>query len=183
MNTPDALLAQINLWRDTLLIYAVLLGVEAVALLWLAVSSGRRWPQWLFALAPAAGNGFVLRVARDLTNLSAGWHAYLFFQVTHYAPAYLPAFTAENVRELQDVVPSVATRGWACTALTAALLTFGWALLLRWRPRSKPALGAPMPSPAPASAPATAEAIAAAQSPSDDEAGELEITVEPLEPE
>ena len=178
MNTPDALLAQIDLWRDTLLVYAALLGVEAPALLWLAITGGRRWPDWLLALVPAAGNAYVLRAARDLTDLSASWHSYLFFQVTHYDPAYLPAFTAENVGELQAVMPSMATQGWECAALTAALLTLGWALLLRWRSHAKLALSPPVSVPP---ADATAPTAAASSPPSDGEAGELEITVEPLE--
>ncbi len=165
MPATGALLAPIDLWRDTLLLCAVLLGVEAPALLWLAVRAGRSWRSWLFSLAPAAGFVYVLHAARALADLSAWWHAYLFFQAAHYGPSYLPAFNAANDRELQPVVAGVSTLGWECGAATALLLTFGWALLIRWTPRSHPF---------------HEPALAAASR--EEDTGALEITVEPLEP-
>jgi hypothetical protein len=175
----DALLAPLLTWRDILLVYAALLGLEAPTLLWLALWWHRpRW-EWIAALAPAVGFAWTLRTARELGDVATSWHTYAVFAAAHYGPEYLPNFHAQNMSDIQAAVASAQTVGWSACAVTLALLIFGWMLVVRWQARA-----GRFPEAVPAVAADTTgepSTVPVATTPDEVPDGELEITVEPLD--
>jgi hypothetical protein len=173
-----SLLPPLLTWRDILLAYAVLLAVEGPALFALSYRYGRRSYERLVALAPAAGFAWVLHLARAAQDLHDSWQFYFALKATYYSPAFPPAVDVQDRADLQASVSGVTSLGWIACAVTAVLLTFGWALALRWKWHREPSLkAAPTTAPIPASTSAPTLPAAALG----DEGGELEITVEPLD--
>jgi hypothetical protein len=174
----NSLLPPLLTWRDILLAYALLLAVEGPALLALSYRYGRRWYERLVALAPAAGFAWVLHLAREAQDLHDSWQFYFALKATYYSPAFPPAVDVQDHANLQAAVSGVTSLGWVACAVTAVLLTLGWALALRWKLYREPShTAAPTTAHAPAVS-TNADVPAAAPG---DEAGELEITVEPLD--
>jgi hypothetical protein len=175
----DSLLAPVLTWRDILLVYAALLGLEAPALLWLALWWGRPQWEWIAALASAVGFAWTLRTARELGDIAAWWHTYAVFAAAHYGPEYLPNFHAQNTSDIQAAVASAQTQGRTACAVTAALLIFGWVLVVHWQAQSGPAAEAAPTVAAETTGEPTTVPVATTLDEAPD--GELEITVEPLD--
>jgi hypothetical protein len=131
----DALLASVDVWQRVLVAYAVALGVEAPALLVVAYLRGRPWRERALALLPAVGNGVGMYLARSTRGALDAWESHAIFQFTHYPPTYWPNFVEPRRADLQALATSVQHQAWAMGALTLALLTGGWLLLLLWLPQ------------------------------------------------
>ncbi len=125
----DAMLASLVSWHRILLAYAVLMGLEGPALLLVAHYKRRPWYEHLLAAAPSLAFFWIATVARGVQDTHDYWQSYLRFQFVHYPPV----FAQRSHEEMSGVVANVTRQGWATCALTAALLSLGWALLLRWQ--------------------------------------------------
>ena len=166
MTRIENLLLPLLLWCQTILLYAVFLGLEGPALLLAAYRYRRPRAERLVAIVPVAAFCALLVVARALLDTYTYWRAYTAWILLHYPPAYLPALLNQTAQGTGQSTNGVATLGIGLSVLTALLLVGGWALLLRWQ------------SPPPIE-PHTETPTAATPTGEDPEA--LEITVEPLE--
>jgi hypothetical protein len=125
------LTAPFALWHDITLFYAILVGVEAPALLVLAVLNRRPGLEVLLAVAPSLVCFWALSVARAAATAYQYWQGYFAYQQAHYPQPYL-------LPSLDDIAPAAANitqLGWEVCAGTIVALILGWALLLRWYPR------------------------------------------------
>jgi hypothetical protein len=165
----------LDFWYRLLVAYAIVLGVEAPLLLFVASLRRRPWYEQALALLPAGGFGLGLYLARNVLAALANWQSYVAFQETHYSPEYWRAFATDQRADLQAVITSAQWQAWMMGALTLAMLMGGWVLLLRWA--SPPRRVAPL---APVATHPPGEVIATE---SDEGKGTLEITIEPIEKE
>ena len=179
----DAMLASLVSWHRILLAYAILMGLEGPTLLLVAHYKRRPWYEHLLAAAPSLAFFWIATVARGVQNTHDYWQSYLRFQAT-YAP---PGFAQSSYGEMSGVVAEITRQGWATCALAAALLSLGWALLLRWQTQHD---GAPLWGHLAASArlrrlrwlPARERAAVVETSFISGEPDTLEITIEPIDP-
>jgi hypothetical protein len=63
------------------------------------------------------------------------WQSQATFDATHYPPNYQDIWYDQRLADLQALAASVQHQAWAMGALTLALLTGGWLLLLLWLPQ------------------------------------------------
>lgn len=166
----EALLLPLLIWRQIILLYALMLGLEGPALLLAASRYKRPRVERLLALAPVAVFCALLAVARALADTYAYWVGYTAWEEATYPPGSWPAMLAQTARDAAPSAHGVTPLGIGLAVLTAALLIGGWALVIRWQ--------AP-PPPRPKAAPAVP---AAPTIPATDVAGTLEITIAPIPP-
>ena len=164
----NLLLVSLDYWRHLLVAYAIVLGVEAPLLLFVASVRHRPWHERALALLPAGGFALGLYLARSADAALAYWQSYIAFQEAHYPPAYWATFARERRVDMQALVDSTQQQAVAMGVLALALLLGGWALLVYWLPNLRRAAH-PIPS---ATLPAQ---------PTDETQGSLEITIEPIE--
>ena len=165
------LLISFDYWRRLLLVYTIIMGVEAPLLLFVAALRRRPWREHALALLPAGGFGVGLYLVRSADVVLAAWQSYVTFQQVHYPLTYWSTFAPEWQSDLQTLVDSIQQQAVATGALTLVLLMGGWLLLLRWLPNSRHEA-----HPAPkqfTSALVSEDDLAADDS--------LEITIEPIE--
>ena len=117
------------------------------------------------ALAPVAMFCALLIVARALGDTYAYWLGYTAWEEAHYPPDFWSAMIAQTAQDAAPSAHGATPLGIGLAVLTLALLIGGWALVIRWQ--------APPPR-RPKIAPATPTAANA------EDAGNLEITVEPI---
>ena len=165
----------LDFWYRLLVAYAIVLGVEAPLLLFVASLRRRPWYEQALAILPAGGFGLGLYLARNVLVALANWQSYVAFQETHYSPEYWRAFAADQRTDMQALVTTAQWQAWMMGALTLAMLMGGWVLLLRCTPSSRRI--APL---APIAMHPPGEVIATAP---DEGEGTLEITIEPIEKE
>lgn len=170
-----ALLDSLDSWYRLLVAYAIVLGVEAPLLLFVAWLRRRPWYEQALALLPAGGFALGMYLARSAHAALTYWQSYIAFQEINYSPEYWPTFARDQRADLQALVTSAQGQAWIMGALTLALLIGGWVLLLRWVPN--PRRDAPS---APVATHPPGEVIATE---TNEEPGTLEITVEPIEKE
>lgn len=164
----ESLLQPLLIWRQIILLYALLLGLEGPALLLAAFRYRRPRMERLVVLAPVAVFCALLIVARALSDTYAYWSTYAVWEVAHTPGNLLITMLSETARDASPSVHGATQLGIGLAVLTAALLVGGWTLVIRWQasslPRSKRSPTAP-------TAPATVAT---------EDAGNLEITVEPI---
>lgn len=158
----ESLLQPLLIWREIILFYAVILGLEGPALLLAAYRYRRPRRARLVVLAPVAVFCALLVVARALSDTYTYWIGYAAWEKAAYPPDFWPLMLAQTTRDVAPSVHGATQLGIGLAVLTAALLAGGWALVIRWQ--------AP-PPPRPKVAPATITA---------EDAGNLEISVEPI---
>jgi hypothetical protein len=166
----DALGAPDYLQR-VLIAYAIVLGLEAPFVLFVASMRRRPWYEQALVLVPTAGFGLGLYWARQARDTLAAIQSYLAF--TGYPYAQWPTFAQNHSAEAQALVASMQQHVVAMGGLTLVSLLGGWVLLMRW---------ASMPVPQYAADSALAAAQLSGSEPgADDEQENLEITIEPIE--
>lgn len=168
----DALLASLDYWYRLLVAYSIVMGIEAPLLFLIASLRRRPWREQALALLPVGGFAFGMYQARLAHNTLVYWQSYVAFWHADYSPDYWAHFENDALPAMQTLVTSVQHQAWGIIALTCVLLLGGWALLVYWLPSLRRA---------PERAPKPSETNASADPPEDDEAGNLEITIEPLE--
>jgi hypothetical protein len=154
-----------------LIAYALVLGVEAPILLFVASLRRRPWYEQAFALVPLAGFGLGFYWVRHARDTLAAIQSYLAF--IRYPYAQWPTFAQHHSAEAQALVATMQRQAVALGGLTLVLLLSGWVLLMRW---------AALPPPQYTSH-AHDEPVPRSDSEpgKDDEQGSLEITVERME--
>lgn len=164
----NAQLAPLNLWSQLMFGYALLMAMEAPILLFVTHYKQRPWYQQLLTLTPAITFVWTWNAALHARDTYSYWLSYLRFQADRYPATFAPAFARDSPPEIHASVTDITRHGWIAVALMAGMLALGWAMLLRWR---LPQAGQPTTD---ASTPATVHS-------EEDEAGTLEITVEPID--
>lgn len=159
-------LAPFIFWGQLMFGYALLMGVEAPILLFITHYQQRPWYRQLLALTPSIAFMWTWNAARNAHDTYLYWLSYLHFQAARYPATFVPAFARDTATEIHASVLEVIRQGRISVALMAAMLVFGWALLVRWR---LPQLGQRTTS-TPAKVPSE-----------NSESGTLEITVEPID--
>lgn len=153
-------------WHTILLGLAAELACEAAGLLFVSIWTERRWHERALVAAPLAAFVWIVSVVRDIQPQLDYWSSYFAFLFVHYPPARYPllyAQTQQDYRLATRAATESANRlGWTAVLLTQGVLLLYWYIQARRGTRAGPAKP---PPPAP---------------PRDDEAGELEITIEPL---
>lgn len=165
MSRIENVLFPLLLWRQVILTYAALLGLEGPALLLAAYVYRRPRVERLVALVPVAACCALLVVARGLFDTYAYWLTYTAWEINHYPPTYMAAMLGQTAQDAGASARGAAPLGIGLAALTAALLVGGWSLLLRWQAHL-PAIS--FPKRRPAMAPTV-------------DTEQLEITVEAIE--
>ena len=166
MDAFRASLDPIDFWQRMLVVYAIVLGVEAPILLFVSSLRRRRWYVQALAILPAVGFGVALYLARQ----ASASLAYVTFQQAHYPPRYWPTFAWDQAAETQALVDNLHHQVMAMGGVTLVLLLGGGLLLLRWLPASQRTQ----------STPSAAHSSDDDLSP-DEEQGNLEMTREPIE--
>jgi hypothetical protein len=134
------MLASLESWHGVLLAYAILMGLEGPALLLVAHYKRRPWYEHLLAAAPSLAFFWIVTVARGVQNTYDYWQSYLRFEA-NYVP---PEFASSTYWQMSGVVAHGTQLGWTTCALTAALLSLGCALALRWQTQHEEHDGAPL---------------------------------------
>lgn len=161
-------LAALGSWYHLLLGYAIVLGVEAPLLLFVATLRRRPCYEQALALLPAGGFALGLYLARGAHLALTEWQRCVTSQIVYCSPEYGASIGREPQADLQALVASVQHQAVALGALTFVLVMGALALGLYWLPIARLA-----------TRPVARNATA--QPPADDELGSLEITIEPLE--
>lgn len=165
------LLISFDYWRRLLLVYAIIMGVEAPLLLFVASLRRRPWREQALALLPACCFALGFYLVRSADVALDAWQSYVTFQHVQYPPDYWANFTQEQRLDLQALVDSAQQYATAMGALTLVLLMGGWLLLLRW-----------LPNPRHEAHPAPRQATSALESEEGLAADDsLVITIEPIE--
>jgi len=167
LGSPDFL-------QRLLITCAIVLGVEAPILLFVASLRRRPWFEQALALVPTAGFGLGLYWARQARDALAAIQSYLAF--TRYPYAEWPTFAQHHGAEAQALVASMQQQAVSLGGLTLLLLLGGWVLLMRWAAVS-PSQDATLAN---LGAVLLSESELGADE-ADDEQGSLEITFEPIE--
>jgi hypothetical protein len=140
----DPQLQALRFWHDVIFVYALLMGIAAPALVFLATLMGRPRRELLLALVPAVafawGMWSAKLIADQYTNAVRAWQVGL----AHY-PALRVMVDADTA------VDSAARTGWNVGIVVTLVLIGAWLLVLRWsagkglpssprlpRPRSEP---------------------------------------------
>lgn len=166
----ETLLLPLLIWRQIILLYALMLGLEGPALLLAAYRYKRPRIERLVVVVPVAAFCALLVVARALADTYAFWVGYTAWEEATYPPAFWPAMLNQTAQDTAQSAHAVTPLGVSLAVLTAALLVGGWALVIRWQ-------APPLPRPKRASAAAAAPATATME-----DADNLQITVEPIPP-
>lgn len=171
----DPQLQALRFWHDLILIYALLLGIEAPVLLWMGTQRDRPLIERALALLPALAFGWGAWSAKLVNDQVDHATSALRWQYAHY-----PTFPA-TVNAAAAVEAATRT-GWAFGVAATLLLIGGWVLVLRWsRGKGLPSWHrAPLPRQTPDAPPHHSAPVTAALDDTADEG--IEITVEPIEP-
>lgn len=171
----DPQLQALDFWHNLIVVYALLMGIEAPALLFVATLMGRPRRELLPALAPAAVFVWALWSAKLIGDEYANAASALQWGIAHY-----PTFHV-NV-DADAAVDAAARTGWTVGIVTTLVLIGGWALVLRWsRGQGLPGLSellSRLPRPRP-----TPVAELPASDPEDAGEDDVEIVVERLDAE
>jgi hypothetical protein len=159
-------------WHTIVLGLALELAFENAGLVYVSVVTERRWRERMLVVVPLAAFVWMMGTARGMQIQLAYWTSYFAFLDAHY-PHYYTILYAQVQQEYQHVVDSVNSLGWTAVLVTEVMVLFGGILLLRWgsamgwwgRVLSTATPPAPM---------------IVMPSEDDDDAGELVITIEPL---
>jgi hypothetical protein len=150
-------------WVSVLIGLALELGCVAGVLLFASYLVGRRWSERLLVIVPVAAFVWMLPMARGVQAQHDYWTSYLAFQVAHYPPSAYPELARQTQQEYADVLQRVSRLGWIAVLVTEGCVLLGGALALRWSRH-----------------PRLASQGRRAATHADVEAGESDITVEPL---
>jgi hypothetical protein len=157
-------------WHTIVLGLALELAVENAGLIYVSVVTRRRWGDRVPVVVPLAAFVWMLGTARGIQIQLAYWLSYFAFVSVHYPPYYSLLY-GQTQHDYQLVVDGVNRLGWTAVLVTEMMVAFGGLLLLRWG--SAVGWWGRRPS--------TPSAVALMPDEEDEvEAGELEITVEPL---
>ena len=172
----ERLLLPLLLWRQVILLFALLLGLEGLALLLAAVRYRRPRRERLVVVVPVAAFCALLVVARALLDTYTYWQAYTVWEIEHYPGSVLVTLLDQTTQDAAPSAQGATPLGIELAVLTAVLLAGGWALVIRWQapppPRAKH--GEATVAAAPAGAPDESLEIAVGPitGPLGDEAGE-----------
>lgn len=157
-------------WHTILVWLALELACEATALVFIAIWTERRWYERALIALPLAAFVWILWLARSIQTQLDYWTSYYAFLYAHYPPDSYPTLYAQTQQDYRAAIggamAGVNGLGWTAVLVMEGMVLLGG--LLYWcapgRPRRSPAKSPPPSAPAPL----------------DGEAGELEITIEPL---
>ena len=124
--TPmDPQLQALRYWHDLLFLYAMLMGIEAPALVFIATLMGRPRREELLALVPALVFAWALWSAKLIGDEYANAASAMQWVIAHYPhfPVTVDADAAVN---------AAVRTGWNVGIVTTLVLIGGWALVLRW---------------------------------------------------
>jgi hypothetical protein len=155
--------APLLFWRALVVTYAVLLAIEAPALLFLALYKTRPWRELLVVGVPATAFVWALWTARTLQATYDYWKAHWLLEFANYPTTLPEQYLFDGIR---GAVANASSTGWTVGIVTTALLILGWGVAVHWLTDTGENRAPP------AQPPATADV----------ESGELEITVEPIQP-
>ncbi|HEY7834383.1 MAG TPA: hypothetical protein VIG30_12480 [Ktedonobacterales bacterium] len=138
MTRVETVLLPLLIWRQIILLYALLLGLEGPALLLAAVRYRRPRVERLAAVVPVAAFCALLVVARALFDTYTYWHTYAAWEVVNYPSRYWATMLNQTAQDAAPSVSGVQSLGIVLAVLTAALLAGGWALVIRWQAQPPP---------------------------------------------
>jgi hypothetical protein len=157
-------------WHTIVLGLALELAFENAGLVYVSVVTERRWRERALVIVPLAAFVWMIGTARGIQIQVTSWSSYFAFIAANYPDSTL--LYAQTRQDYQPAVDGVNSLGWTAVLVTEAMVLFGSILLLRWgsavgwwgrrRDSTPPAPVTVMPSE------------------HDGDAGELEITIEPL---
>jgi hypothetical protein len=159
----NAALAPLLFWHTLVVTYAGLLAIEAPALLFIALYKTRPWRELLVVGVPAAAFVWALWTARTLQATYDYWKAYWQFEFASNPVNYPQQYLFDGIR---GAVAAATSMGWTVGIVTTALLILGWGVAVHW-----------LTDTGEKRTPALQSAATA-----DVESGELEITVEAIQP-
>jgi hypothetical protein len=152
----------LSAWHTILIGLAVEVALENAGLVALSFWTQRRWSDRVPVVVPLAAFVWLLATARGIEAQLTWWSHYFVFLAVHY-PGYSLLYD-QTQQEYLPVVEGVNRLGWTAVLVTEGMVLLGGLLVLRWGQgvwwSRTTALVHPMQA--------------------QDEAGELEITVEPL---
>jgi hypothetical protein len=159
-------LSQLGLssWHTILTGLAVELALENAALVSLSFWTQRRWSDRVPVVVPLAAFVWLLATARAIEAQLTWWSHYDVFLAEHYPLGMYPLLYPQTQQAYQSAVEGAARLGWTAVLVTEGMVLLGGLLVLRWGRGVWWGPTTPLVHPVPA----------------EDEAGELEITVEPL---
>jgi hypothetical protein len=159
----NAALAPLLFWHSLVVTYAVLLAIQAPALLFIALYKTRPWRELPVVGVPPAAFVWVLWSARTLQATYDYWKGYWQFEFANYPANFPHQYLFDGIR---GAIANASGTGWTVGIVTTALLILGWGVAVHWlTDTGEKRTPAAQPSP-----------------PVDVESGELEITVEPIQP-
>lgn len=154
----------LNSWHTILVGLALEVAIENAGLLFISFWTQRRWSDRVPVVVPLAAFVWLLATARAIEAQLTWWSHYDIFLAEHYPPSMYPLLYPQAQQEYQSVVEGTARLGWTAVLVTQAMVLLGGLLVLRWGRGLWWGHTTTLVHPTPAK----------------DEAGELEITVEPL---
>jgi hypothetical protein len=161
MDLPQLALSS---WHTILTGLAVEVALENAALVALSFWTQRRWSDRVLVVVPLAAFVWLLAAARAIEAQLTWWSHYDAFLAEHYPLGMYPLLYPQIQQAYQSVVEGAARLGWTAVLMAEGMVLLGGLLVLRWGRGiwwgRRSTLMHPMPA--------------------EDEAGELEITVEPL---
>lgn len=154
----------LNYWHTILVGLALEVALENAGLAALSFWTQRRWRERVLVVAPLSAFVWLLATARAIEAQLTWWSHYFAFLTVHYPPGKYPLLWAATKQEYQSVVEGIGHLGWTAVLVTEGMVLLGSLLLLWWGrgvwwSRATTLVHATLV---------------------EDEAGELEITIEPL---
>jgi hypothetical protein len=169
--------SSLGFWLFVLLGSALILGLEAADLLFVASWTKRLWRERSLAFLPAIAFVGVLLAARAVRAQYDYWRTYLAFVATNYPASRYSLLFTQTQRDYADVLASVTRLGWIAIAITVVVVALGAVLIAHWsQPDRQLTILALIRS---ARAARAARASSAASTTS--ETSEVEFTIEPLD--
>jgi hypothetical protein len=161
-------------WHTIVLGLAVELALENAGLVFVSVFTERRWRERVLVIVPLAAFVWMMGAARGIQLQHTYWSSYFAFLHANYSDYYSLLF-AQAQQDYQRVVDDVNSLGWSAVLVTEVMVLFGGMLVFRWGSTAgwwglgRWDLGRRRVAP-----------ICVKPGEDEDDAGELEIFVEPL---